>query len=102
MSDKGIKQILLKLKSLEEESDKLKEENAYLKFKLEDMQSKRYKSKKIKPPDDTPPALSSPKKRGGLFGHMGWFRKKPKKIDRTVDVKLSCCPECGSKCLTEC
>ena len=102
MSDKEIKRILLKLKTLEEENEKLKEENAYLKFKLEESQSKRYKSKKIKPPDDTPPAPSSPRKRGGLFGHIGWFRKKPKKIDRVEDMKLSCCPECGSSELTEC
>jgi len=102
VSDKEIKRILLKLKTLEEENEKLKEENAYLKFKLEESQSKRYKSKKIKPPDDTPPAPSSPKKRGGLFGHLGWFRSKPKRIDRVEDIKLSCCPECGSKDLTEC
>jgi len=101
MSKKDLERAFLKLK---EENEKLKEENAYLKFKLEESQSKHYKSKKIKPPDDTqaPPAPSSPKKRGGLFGHMGWFRKRPKRIDRTVDVKLSCCPECGSKDLTEC
>lgn len=82
----------------------LEEQLAYIKFKLEDMQSKRYKSKKIKPPDDTqaPPAPSSPKKRGGLFGHVGWFRKKPKEIDRIEEVKLDKCPECGSKDLTEC
>lgn len=102
MSDKEIKQILLKLKTLEAENEKLKEENAYLKFKLEDLQSKRYKSKKIKPPDDTPPAPAVPKKRGGLFGHIGWFRKKPKKIDRIEEVRLDKCPECGSGDLTEC
>ena len=102
MSNKEIKQILLKLKTLEEENEKLKEENAYLKFKLEESQSKRYKSKKIKPPDDTPPAPSSPKKRGGLFGHLGWFRKKPDRIDRIEELRLSCCPKCGSKDLTEC
>ena len=102
MSDKEIKQILLKLKILEEENEKLKEENAYLKFKLEDMQGKRYKSKKTKPPDDTPPAPPVPKKRGGLFGHVGWFRKKPKEIDRIEDIKLIQCPECGSRDLTEC
>lgn len=35
MSDKEIKQILLKLKTLEAENEKLKEENACLKFKLD-------------------------------------------------------------------
>ena len=102
MSDKEIKRILLKLKTLEEENEKLKEENAYLKFKLEDLQSKRYKSKNIKPPDDTPQAASAAKKRGGLFGHIGWFRKKPKEIDKIEEVRLDKCPECGSKDLTEC
>jgi transposase len=103
MSDKEIQKILLQLKTLKAENEKLKEENAYLKFKLEDLQSKRYKSKKIKPPDDTPPASSAPqKKRGGLFGHIGWFRKKPKIIDRIEEVTLDKCPCCGSKDLTEC
>ncbi len=102
MSDKEIKRILLKLKTLEEENEKLKEENAYLKFKLEESQSKRYKSKKIKPPDDTPPAPSVPKKRGGLFGHIGWFRKRPKVPDRIEEIRLDKCPCCGSSDLSEC
>jgi len=80
----------------------LEEQLAYIKFKLEDLQSKRFKSKKIKPPDDTPPAPPSVKKKGGLFGHIGWVRKKPHKIDRVEEIRLDKCPECGSKDLTEC
>ena len=102
MSDKEIQKILSQLKTLKAENEKLKEENAYLKFKLEESQSKRYKSKRRKPPDYTPPAPPVPKKRGGLFGHLGWFRKKPDRIDITKELRLSECPECGSKCLTEC
>ncbi|MCX5668184.1 MAG: transposase, partial [Candidatus Omnitrophica bacterium] len=102
MSNKEIERILLRLKTLEKENEKLKEENAYLKFELEDLKSKRYKSSKKKPPDEPPPALSQKKKRGGLFGHTGWFRKRPKEIDITKELRLSECPECGSKCLTEC
>lgn len=101
MSDKDIQKILLQLKTLKVENEKLKEENAYLKFKLDELQSKRYKSKK-KPPDDTPQAPSRPKKRGGLFGHVGWFRKKPKTPDRIEEIRLSACPLCGSKDLSEC
>ena len=101
MSDKEIQKILLQLKTLKAENEKLKEENAYLKFRLEDMQSKRYKSKK-KPPDDTPPEPSITKKQGGLFGHIGWFRRKPKTIDRIEEVKLDKCPFCGSSSLSEC
>jgi len=99
LSKKDLERAFLKLK---EENEKLKEENAYLKFRLEELQSKRYKSKKIKPPDDTPPAASIPKKRGGLFGHIGWFRKKPKTIDRIEEVTLNKCPSCGSSDLNEC
>jgi hypothetical protein len=84
--------------------DDLEEQLAYVKFELEDLRSKRYKSKKIRPPDDTPipPARPQAKKRGGLFGHIGWFRKKPVKIDRIEEVRIDKCPECGSKDLTEC
>lgn len=104
MSDKEIQKILLKLKTLEAENEKLKEENAYLKFRLEEFQSRRYKSdKKRKPPDDTPPVIPHPgKKRGGLFGHLGWFRRKPKRIDRIEDVTLDTCPSRGSKDISEC
>jgi len=81
----------------------LEEQLAYVKFELEELRSKRYKSNRKKPPDDIPPASPvSPKKRGGLFGHIGWFRKKPKKIDRIEEVSLNKCPECGSSDLTEC
>ena len=81
----------------------LEEQLAYIKFELDDLRSKRYKSGRKKPPDDNPPVPpASPKKRGGLFGHIGWFRKKPKEIDRIEEVRLDKCPECGSKDLTEC
>jgi len=102
MSNKEMGRILLRLKTLEKENEKLKEENAYLKFELEELKSKRYKSNKKKPPDDPSPAPLQKKKRGGLFGHIGWFRKRPKEIDITKELRLSECPECGSKCLTEC
>ena len=88
---------------LAEENRKLKEELAYVKFELEELKSKRYKSKKTKPPDDTPPATFAPKKkRGGLFGHIGWFRKKPKVPDRVEEIRLNRCPCCGSGDLSEC
>lgn len=81
----------------------LEGELAYVKFELDDLRSKRYKPSKKKPPNDTPaPPSYNSKKRGGLFGHIGWFRKKPKIIDRIEEVILDKCPECGSKDLTEC
>ncbi|MFH1594728.1 MAG: IS66 family transposase [Candidatus Omnitrophota bacterium] len=102
MSDKEIQKILLQLKTLKAENEKLKEENAYLKFRMDELQAKRYKPKK-KPPDDTPPALpTTKKKRGGLFGHIGWFRKKPKVPDCIEEIRLDKCPCCGSNDLSEC
>jgi transposase len=97
MSRRELEQRLLRL---EEENKKLKEENAYLKFELEELRSKRYKTGK-KPPEHKAEA-PAPKKKGGLFGHIGWFRKKPSKIDRIEEVRIECCPECGSKDITEC
>jgi transposase len=88
-------------RKLKEENERLKEELAYVKFELEELRSKRYKSGK-KPPDDTPPEPITLKKKGGLFGHIGWFRKKPNKIGKVEEVKLDKCPECGSSDITEC
>lgn len=99
MNRNALERLVLQLR---DENEKLKEENAYLKFKLEDLQSKRYKSNKKKPPDDTPPTPLISKKRGGLFGHIGWFRHKPKIIDRIEEVRLDKCPSCGSRDLSEC
>lgn len=99
MSRKELEQRLFRL---EEENKKLKEENAYLKFELEEMRSKRYKSGKKPPSNGSDGQVPAPKKKGGLFGHIGWFRKKPKKIDRVEEVRLLSCPECGSQDITEC
>lgn len=96
------KELEQRLFRLEEENKKLKEENAYLRFELEEFRSKRYKIGKSPPSDDPGNAYPAPKKKGGLFGHLGWFRKKPVKVDRIEEIKLSRCPKCGSEDLTEC
>ena len=90
-------------KRLIEVNERLKEENAYLKFELEELKAKRYKTGKRPPapPSDTVPSPLT-KKRGGVFGHIGWFRKKPGKIDRVEEVRPDSCPDCGSKNITEC
>lgn len=98
MSKKKLYQRLLEL---EKENERLKEENAYLKFQMEELRAKRYKSKKEKPPEDETPK-PPPKKKGGLFGHAGFFRKKPKRIDRVEEVRLDKCPICGNTHLSEC
>jgi len=82
----------------------LEEKLAILQFEFDSLKSKMYKPNKKNPPDDTPPAPSAPKKRGGFFGHIGWFRSKPAsgKIDRIEKVRLDRCPSCGSSHITEC
>ncbi len=102
MSQEQIVKIIAEISRLSTENERLKEENAYLKFKLEEFNAKRYKSNKTPPPDAGVAHPSPPKKRGGKFGHLGWFRKKPEKIDRVEDVVLACCPCCGSKDITAC
>lgn len=83
------------------EIERLTGELAYVKFELEELRAKRYKPNKKKPPQDNlPPA--EPKKKGGLFGHIGWFRKKPRRIDKIEEVRLKACPICGFGNLTEC
>ncbi|SRR6266568_2519227 len=42
------------------------------------------------------------KKPGAKPEHQGWFRSKPTRIDRTEDVSLEVCPNCGSKDLSQC
>lgn len=92
-----------KVSLLEKKSSHLEEDNAYLKFQIKELQDKIYKKKRNK--DDPPSGEGKPpkkkKKRGAPFGHIGWFRKKPKKIDRVEEVKLDKCPECGSDNLKE-
>lgn len=80
----------------------LEEKLAVLQFEFDSLKSKMYKPNRKKPPDDTPPAPSVPKKRGGIFGHVGWFRKKPGTINRIEEVRLDKCPSCGSSSLSEC
>src|ERR1035438_6330058 len=42
------------------------------------------------------------KRPGAKPEHQGWFRSKPTHIDRTEDVSLDTCPNCGSKDLSVC
>ena len=99
MTKKELETAFIKLK---EENERLRQDNAYLKFELEQMRLKRYKSNKKPPVDGSAVEPAPPRKRGGLFGHIGWFRKKPDKIDRVEEVRISYCPDCGSDNLTEC
>jgi len=91
-----------KLLELSKENERLTEENALLKFELKELKDRVYgRRPKKDPPSPGAPAVP-PKKRGAFFGHLGWFRKKPDKIDKIVEVRLEECPLCRGRNLREC
>ncbi len=95
----GCKDCQIAQKRIEDLEEKL----AVLQFEFDSLKSKMYKPDKKKPPkEEPPPASENPGKKGGLFGHIGWFRKKPETIDRIEEVRLDKCPACGSHDLSEC
>lgn len=91
-----------KLLELTKENDQLKEENALLKFELKELKDRVYGRKPKKDPPSGGAPVVPPKKKGALFGHLGWFRKNPDKIDKIVDVRLKECPLCRGRDLKEC
>jgi regulator of replication initiation timing len=88
---KAFKELQQAFQALWVDNTQLKEENAYLKFQLKELQDKIYKkkSKKIHPSPPTDKPL--PKKRGAPFGHLGWFRKKPDRVGCVEEVRLKQC-----------
>jgi DNA-directed RNA polymerase subunit RPC12/RpoP len=102
--NKNDRNLLKENEELREHVQKLEEENAYLKFMLEEFREKLFGRRKKKDNDkkdgkggEDPP----PKKLGAPEGHPGWYRKKPDQIDRIEEVHLEKCPECGSKDLRD-
>jgi len=91
-----------RFKLLEEENLKLKEDNALLKFELKELKDHVYGRRPKKDPPSGGAPVVPPKKRGAIFGHLGWFRKKPGSIDKIVKVRLEECPLCQGKDLKEC
>jgi hypothetical protein len=101
---KGERDLLKENKELKERIQKLEEENAYLKYTLEEFREKVFKGKrkkKDKDDDHTPGEEAQPKKPGAPTGHPGWFRKKPGYIDHIEEVRLEKCPKCGSRDLKD-
>jgi len=78
--------------------DDLETENKLLKTELAELRTKLF-GHKAKDKKDKSAVVS--KKRGAPKGHPGWFRKAPKKIDKTVELRPDKCPKCGSDNITE-
>ena len=80
----------------EEKITILEDELSLMRLELADIKGKLFKKKRKKSKDDEDAkGKPVPKKKGGVFGHKGWFRKKPKHIHKTEIVKLDKCPCCG-------
>src|SRR3989338_3125301 len=90
--------LLKENESLKERVKRLEEENAYLKYTLEEFREKIFgkRRKKDKDDDNKSGEATQQKKLGAPIGHRGWFRKKPGHIDHIEEVKLKKCPKCGS------
>jgi len=81
---------------LQERIKELEETNSHLKIELVEALQDPFTKYEHKTPSE------NPKKRGAPFGHKGYFRPKPEYIDKTVDVYLDSCPECGSEDISPC
>jgi transposase len=84
----------------------LERENAQLKAKLQALHRRQFRRNKKKDAetggkDVEATSLSNEgkkRKRGAPIGHPGWVRRKPERIDRTVDVPApTICPHCQSE-----
>lgn len=91
-----------RFRQLEEENLKLKEDNALLRFELKELKDRVYGRRPKKDPPSPGAPVVPPKKKGAFFGHLGWFRKNPDKIDKMVEVRLEECPLCRGRDLKEC
>jgi transposase len=89
------------LKARDDRIRVLERENAELKAKYQALHQKQFKASKKKDIDCVEaksPAGGETKKRGAPFGHPGWSRPVPKKVDRTISVPApEKCPHCGSE-----
>ena len=81
---------------LQERIKELEDANSQLKAELSDALKDPFTKYKRKE------AAQTTKKRGAPVGHPGWFRAKPERIDKTVDVYLDVCPLCGGENISPC
>jgi len=81
---------------LQERIKELEETNSHLKIELVEALQYPFTKYVRKTPS------GNPNKRGAPFGHKGYFRTKPEHIDKTIDVYLDACSECGSEDISPC
>jgi len=82
--------------ALRKETEALRKENAELKLRLEEAERAAHRpAAPFRVPESK--RKSQPKKPGRKKGHRGSFRARPKHVDRTVEVPLDRCPQCGGE-----
>jgi hypothetical protein len=80
---------------LHERIKELEDANSQLKTELSDALKDPFTKYKRK-------ETSTTEKLGAPVGHLGWFRRKPERTDKTIDIYLDVCPECGSEDISPC
>jgi len=96
-----------RLGELEVRTKELEKENSELKAKLQALHRRQFKANRKKEgapgtgkdsKGDLRGERPAEKKRGAPVGHPGWFRRKPSRVDRTVEVPApNVCPHCQSE-----
>ncbi len=81
---------------LQKRINELEDVNSQLNNELAEALQAPFKKYEKKEPTE------NPKKRGAPIGHPGWFRCNPEQVDKTIDVYLDVCPECGSEDIFPC
>lgn len=93
-----LEEILARLKSLEVENGKLREQVADLKAQLEkvEREGKRQAAPFRQPQDQRKPPEEH-KKAGRKPGHPASYKKPPEEdqVQKVQDVPIGCCPDCG-------
>lgn len=90
------------IKELTERIKELENQNSLLCYEIKELHTRYFRQRRKKLKDEPQEYKPMPKKRGAKFGHPGWFRKKPDKIDVIEEVTLDRCPDCGNKELNKC
>ncbi len=84
---------LKRIEKLEGENQHLKEENQKLRLAIYGIKPSKKNTGKDKGED----LKSESKKRGPPQGHEGTSRKRPERVDKTVVLRFESCPDCGGE-----
>lgn len=102
IQDCPVKHCLKENCPIKKKIEQLETENILLKQELSELRAKIFGRKNKKEDTNESKKAPKPRKRGAPVGHPGWYRAKPEKTDKIVEVELTECPFCASKKISEC